>query len=57
MLLSSNADLFQNYFIQKFISGAQSEFQTVWIQIRTDTQTVCEGYQQMTLVGKKMKES
>ena len=38
-----------------------SECQTVWIQIRPDTltglvwiQTVCRGYEQMTLVGNEL---
>ena len=52
---------FQNYFFQKILSGISSECQTVWIQIRPDSlsgliwvQTVCKGYQQTTLVGKKL---
>ena len=46
---------FQNYFFQKILSGALSECQMVWIQIRTDilsvliwVQTVCKSYQQTT---------
>ena len=42
-------------FFQKLLSRTQSEYQTVWVQIRTDVllvltrvQTVCEGYQQRT---------
>ena len=46
-------------------SGTPSERQTVWIQIRTDilsvliwVQTVCKGYQQMTIVAaSKLKAS
>ena len=41
-----------------------SECQTIWIQIRPDillgliwVQTVCKGYQQMTLEGKELKAS
>ena len=47
---------FQNQFFQKILSGMPSVCQTVWIQIRPDilsgliwVQTVCKGYQQMTL--------
>ena len=54
----SSANFFQNYFFQKILSGTLSEWQTVWIQIRTDilsvliwVQTVCKGYQQTTLVA------
>ena len=46
-------------FLKKNLSGMPSECQTVWIQVRPDVlsgliwiQTVCIGYQQMTLVGK-----
>ena len=42
-------------------SGTLSEYQVVWIQIRTDilsvliwVQTVCKGYQQTTLAGKEL---
>ena len=43
----------------RIIQGIQPEFQTVWIQIGPDIlscliwiQTVCQGYQQMILVGR-----
>ena len=58
-----SADLFQNQFFRKILSGIPSECQTVWIQIRPDivsgllcVQTVCKGFQQMTLhvVGKEL---
>ena len=56
MFLSS-ADFFQNHFFRKILSGISSECQTVWIQVKPDillgliwVQTVCKGYQQMTLV-------
>ena len=58
MLLLSSADIFQTQPFQKILSGIQSEFQTVWIQIRTDilsvliwVQTVCKGCQQTTKVA------
>ena len=48
-------------FFIKILSGIPSECQTVWIQIRPDilsgliwVQTVCKGYQQMTLVGNEL---
>ena len=47
---------------RKILSGIPSQCQTVSIQIKTDVlsvliwvQTVCKGYQQMTLVGKELK--
>ena len=53
----SSADFFQNQLFQKFLSGTQSECQTVWNQIRTDVlsvliwvQIVCKGYHQTTKV-------
>ena len=55
-----SADFFQN---QLFKNPFQEyhQCQTVWIQIRPDilagliwVQTVCKGYQQMTLVGKEL---
>ena len=53
MLLMSSADIFQNQFSQKILSGTLPECQMVWIQIRTDrmlvliwVQTACIGYQQ-----------
>ena len=36
MLILTSADFFQNEFLQKVISGIQSECKTVWIQIRVD---------------------
>ena len=36
MLLLSSADLFQNYFFQKILSGTQLVYQMAWTQIRTD---------------------
>ena len=60
MLFLSSADLFQNHFFRKIISGMPSQCQTVWIQIKPDVllgliwvQTVCKSYQQITLVGVK----
>ena len=51
----SSADIFQNYFFHKILSGTLSECQMVWIQIWTNilsvliwVQTVWKGYQQMT---------
>ena len=48
---------FQKHFFLKILSGTLSEYQTVWIQIRTDilwiliwVQTVRKGYQKMTKV-------
>ena len=32
----SSADIFQNYFFQKILSGTLSKSQTVWIQIKPD---------------------
>ena len=56
----SSADLFSKSFFRNIFSGIPSECQTVWIQIRPDVlsglvwiQTVCNGYQQTTLVGKE----
>ena len=47
----------------KNLSGIPSECQTVWIQNRPDAlsglvwvQAVCKGYQQMTLLGKELKD-
>ena len=37
MLLLSSAEIFQNNFFQKILSGILSGCQTVLIQIRTDT--------------------
>ena len=52
---------FQNQLFPKIISGTPSAYQTVWIQIRPDilsgliwVQTICNGYQQMILVGKEL---
>ena len=59
MPLSSFADFFQKQPFRKILSRIQSECRAAWIQIRPDilsgliwVQTVCKGYQQMTLVGK-----
>ena len=53
----SSADFFKSFFL--ILSGIPSEYQTVWIQNRSDIlwgliwiQTVCKGYQQTTLVAK-----
>ena len=50
---------FQNLLFEKILSGIPSECQTVWTLIRPDdssgliwVQTVCQGYQQTTLVDK-----
>ena len=60
MLFLSSADFFKQLF-SKILSGIQSECQTDWIQIRTDilsgliwVQSVCEGYEQRTLVGNEL---
>ena len=47
-----SADFFKNLLFKKFFSGKLSEFQTVWIPIRTSVrvETFCKGYQQMTKV-------
>ena len=42
----SSADFFQNQLFQAILSETQSEYQTIWIQIRTDF--ICKGYQQTT---------
>ena len=55
---------FQKQHFGKIISGIPSEYQSDWIQIRTDVlsgliwvQSVCKGYEQTTLVGNElMKE-
>ena len=53
---------FKNQFFEKFFQEYHL-CQTVWNQIRPDilsgliwVQTVCKGYQQMTLVGKGVKQ-
>ena len=58
LLLLSAEFFFQNYFLQKILSGILSECQTDWTQIRTDilsvliwVQIVCKGYLQMTKVA------
>ena len=55
----ASADFFKIIFSKN--SGIPLGFQTVWIQIRPNilsgliwVQTVCKGYQQMTLVDKKL---
>ena len=57
----SSADFFQNKLFEKILSGIPSECQTVWTLIRPDdssgliwVQTVCQGYQQTTLVDKEL---
>ena len=61
----SSADFFCCFYFSKInffiLSGIPSECRTVWIQIRTDiqsvliwVQTVCKGYQQTTLVGNEL---
>ena len=57
--------LFSKSTYLKILSGIPSECETAWIQIRPDilsgliwvqtAETVCKGYQQKTLVGKKQK--
>ena len=55
--------LVSNYFFEKNLSGIPSECQTLLTLIRPDdslgliwVQTVCQGYQQMTLVDKELME-
>ena len=57
ILLLLSAYIFQNLPFPKILSGALSECQTVWIQIRTNilwvliwVRTVCKGYYQTTKV-------
>ena len=52
---------FHYQLFEKIISGILSECQTDWIQIRPDissgliwVQSVCKGYEQMTLVGNEL---
>ena len=59
----SSADFFQIIFFEKFFQEYH-QCQTVWIQIRPNillgliwVQTVCQGHQQMALVGKKFKDA
>ena len=59
-----SADFFQNQLFRKNLSGILSECQTVWIQIRPIilsgliwVQTVCKGYQQMTIVRVTQKKN
>ena len=59
----SSADFFQNQLFEKILLGIPSECQTVWTLIRPDdssgliwVQTVCQGYQQTTLVDKELKD-
>ena len=56
-----SADFFQNHLFQNILSGIPPECQTVGIQIRPDillsliwVQTVCKGYQKMTLEDKEL---
>ena len=60
--MASAEFFFQNYFLEKILSEVSSECQTVWTRIRPDdlsgliwVQTVCEGYQQKSLVDKELK--
>ena len=60
----SSADFFQNQLFSKILSEIPSECQTVGIQTKPDilsgliwVQTVCKGYQQMTLGGKELKKT
>ena len=62
MFLVSSAEFFQNQLFRTFLSGIPSECQTDWIKIRTDilsglirVQSVCKGYQPMTLVGNELE--
>ena len=62
MLFFSSAVILQNQLFRKDFSGIPSEFQTDWIQIRPNVlscligiQTVCRGYQQMTLRDKELQ--
>ena len=57
----SSADVFQNKLFEKNLSETLSECQAVWTLIRPDSssgliwvQTVCQGYQQTTLVDKEL---
>ena len=62
MLFLLSADFFPIQFFRKnSFRTTISECQTDWIKIRPDVlldlfwvQTVCKGYQQMTLVGKEL---
>ena len=58
----SSDEFFKINFFLKILSGVLSKCQTDWIQIRPNfllgliwVQSVCKGYQQMTLVGKEFK--
>ena len=55
------AGFFQNYLIQKILSGIPSECESVWIQIRPHilsdliwVQNVGKDYRQMTPAGKEL---
>ena len=59
----SSADFFLKSTFSKRVSRLVSECQTVWVEIRPNVlsgliwvQTVCKGYQQMTLVGKELRK-
>ena len=52
---------FKTNFLQKILSGIPSEDEKDWIQIRSNillgliwVQSVCKGYEQMTLVGNEL---
>ena len=56
--------IFSNQLFKKILSGIPSECQTVWTLIRSDdssgliwVQTVCQGYQQGTLVNKELRKN
>ena len=63
MLLLLSADIFSKLIFKKILSSSLSEGQTVWIQIRTDVQSVlnwvqivCKDYQQTLFKGTSSKE-
>ena len=58
----SSADFFKINLFKKFFQEIRSECQTVWIWVRRDVllglilvQTVCQSYQQTTLLNEKLK--
>ena len=62
MLYLSSGDFFQNLFFENYLPEIPPEYETVLTLIRPDdsldliwVQTVCQGYQQTTLVDKKLK--
>ena len=55
--------VFQNKLFEKILSGIQSESQRVWSLIRPEdlsgliwVQTVCQSYQQTTLIDKELRK-